>query len=161
MGFTKFEEDLYYKTPEVLVRTWPTRFTLDPSKVGALGLATEYLRNPQKLANMAYGLRNGNGGPDTGDGWRFRGRGAFHLTFANNYMDYSKAMYGDDRCFNNPELVAEPEDALLSAGWFWTRFKFNRLADADEFTKSTVTINGSAVTVPKRLAILNLANTIF
>lgn len=161
--FTKFEEDLYYRKAERLSVVWPTRFTLDKSKSGALGYAyaEDYLRNPEKLANFVYGNRNGNGDPKTGDGFRFRGRGTFHLTFASNYLEYSKAMYGDDRIFKNPDLVALPEDAMLSAGWFWTRHKFNLMADRDEFTRSTVKLNGSADTVKARLLILNKAKEIF
>lgn len=160
-GLTKFEENLFYTKPERLPAVWPSRFTMDPSKIGAkLALASEFVRNPQKLANQVYSNRNGNGSPETGDGWRFRGRGGFHLTFANNYLDYSRSIYGDDRIFRNPDLVALPADAMLSAGWFWTRYKFNRMADADEFTASTVTINGSAATVPARLDVLGRVNDI-
>lgn len=160
-GFTKFEENLYYKTPERLPAVWPTRFTCDRAKCGALAWAEDYVCNPEKLANFAYGNRNGNGGPETGDGWRFRGRGGFHLTFADNYLDYSNAIYKDDRIFRQPDLVALPHDSMLSAGWFWNRFKFNQMADADEFTKSTVRINGSSATVKKRLEVLKKANAIF
>src|ERR1035437_5376392 len=45
------------------------------------GLATNYARQPQKIANRVYADRYGNGNEDSGDGWKFRGRGAFELTF--------------------------------------------------------------------------------
>lgn len=159
-GFKKFEEDMHYTTPAVLVRTWPSRFTMEATDTRK-AFAPDYTRNPQKLANLVYSNRNGNGGPESGDGWLYRGRGTFHLTFAANYLDYSKALYGDDRILKNPNLVSLPKDAMLSAGWFWTRYKFNKMADADEFTKSTTVLNGSAATAPKRLLVLNKANTIF
>lgn len=156
--FSRFEEDLYYKTPDRLVAVWPRRFTVDRANT-RLAYAPEFIKNPEKLANFVYGGRNGNS--TKGDGWTYRGRGGFHLTFLDNYRAYSQDLYGDDRCVTNPELVAQPADAMLSAGWFWERHGFNQLADADQFTKVTTEINGSAATVPKRLEILRRANQIF
>lgn len=159
-GFTAFSEDLWYKTPEVLVTNWPRRFTMDSANK-ALAYAPEYLKNPEKLANCVYAGRLGNGDTASGDGWRFRGRGGFHLTFRQNYSDYSRKMYGDDRCVVDPDLVMRPHDAMNSAGWFWDNRRLNQLADADEFTKTTVIINGSDRTVQTRLKALNRANVIF
>lgn len=156
--FSRFEEDLWYSTPERLVAVWPKRFTMDSDDT-KLAYAPSYLKNPEKLANFVYGGRNGNSSP--GDGWLYRGRGGFHLTFFDNYRAYSQAVYGDDRCIDDPDLVAQPADALLSAGWFWDVHGLNHLADADQFTKVTTIINGSASTVPKRLEVLRRANQIF
>lgn len=156
--FTRFEEDLYYRTPERLPAVWPSRFTMDRNNTRK-GYAPDYVNNPEKLANFVYGGRNGNRAPD--DGWRYRGRGGFHLTFLDNYRSYSQAIYGDDRCVTNPDLVAQAADAMMSAGWFWDQHGFNQLADADMFTKVTSDINGSAVTVPQRLTVLKQANQIF
>jgi putative chitinase len=155
--FTRFEEDLWYSTPERLVAVWPKRFTLDRNI--RLAYAPDYIKNPQKLANFVYGGRNGNSG--TNDGWLYRGRGGFHLTFLDNYKAYSHAIYGDDRCVTDPELVAKPADAMMSAGWFWDSRGFNHLADLDQFTQVTTQINGSAATAPARLKVLNKANQIF
>lgn len=151
--FKDFSEDLYYKTPERLVAVWPSRFSM--TKGGTKAYAPDYVRNPQKLANLVYAGRNGNTGPD--DGWNFIGRGVFGLTGLNNYKAYSMAMYGDDRCVKNPEMVASLPDAVLSAGWFWKTNGLNELADADAFTKATVVINNSAATVPERLVYLGKA----
>ena len=155
--FSRFEEDLWYSTPERLVAVWPKRFTMDRS--ASLAYAPDYIKNPEKLANFVYGGRNGN--VSGNDGWLYRGRGGFHLTFLANYRAYSKAIHGDDRCVTSPELVAKPADAMMSAGWFWDAHGFNHLADADQFTQVTIEINGSASTVPKRLEVLKRANQIF
>lgn len=155
--FSRFEEDLWYSTPERLVDVWPKRFSMDRSS--KLAYAPEYIKNPEKLANFVYGGRSGNS--DKGDGWAYRGRGGFHLTFLDNYRAYSMAVHGDDRCVTDPELVAQSENAILSAGWFWDVHGLNYMADADQFTKVTTVINGSAATVPKRLLVLKQANLIF
>lgn len=172
--FKKFTEDLYYTTPGRLVDWWPKRFYVnvpnpnykpggsEPQfiKRGAgPRLADEYVRNPEKLANAVYADRLGNGSDATGDGWKFRGRGAFHLTGAANYGDASKFLYGDDRLLDNPDSVAS--DMIVSmetAGWFWHRNNFNALADRDEFTKMTGVINGSTQSAKDRLLYLNRAN---
>lgn len=159
-GFTKFVENLYYSTPEQLVRVWPKRFTLDPDNK-ALAYANAYIKNPVILANLVYANRNGNGDTESGDGHLFRGRGIFGLTFRANYEAYSKKTYGDDRAVNNPDMIAAYKDGVESAGWFWTEHKLNECADADAFTKSTVIINGSDISVPERILVLNKGNSIF
>ncbi len=44
----------------------------------------------EAIGNHAYGNRtgSGNGGPETGDGWKYRGRGIFQLTFKTNYKAF-------------------------------------------------------------------------
>lgn len=159
LSFTRFEENLYYSTPERLVAVWPTRFSMQQGVAGK-AYAPDFIQNPQKLANQVYNGRNGNV-VGTNNGWDFRGRGGFHLTFLNNYANYSKYRYGDSRIVQNPDLVSQPEDAFMSAGWFWNNNNLSPHADADEFTITTTIINGSAVTVPERLPVLNRVNAIF
>lgn len=159
LNFSFWSENLMYTTPERLCAVWPSRFSMNP--VAGKVLASDYVGSPQKLANFVYAGRGGNGGVESGDGYLFRGRGAFHLTFRSNYAAYSKARYGDDRIVKNPDLVALPADAFMSAGWFWSANGLSALADADQFTKATQVINGSTATVPKRLVTLNQVNSIF
>lgn len=173
-SYTKWVENLVYTTPQRIAEVWDTRFTMDRTKVGTyvinkktgkpypypLAYAPEYANNPTKLANNVYAGRNGNGNEASGDGFKFRGRGAFHLTFLSNYMAYSMAVYGDTRIVQNPDLVALPTDAFVSAGWFWDKNGFNALADSDSFTKMTTVLNGSDATVPQRLPMLNKLNAI-
>ena len=159
-SFTSWSEDLVYTTPERLVEVWPSRFTLNPND-SSKAFAPAYTNNPQALANLVYASRDGNGGPDTGDGWNFRGRGGFDLTGRSNYTEYSQDVYGDQRIVANPDLVLQPTDAMMSAGWFWGVNGLNAHADADEFTTTTTIINGNASTVDQRLAVLNQVNAIF
>jgi len=124
--------------------------------------APDFVNAPEKLANLVYAAREGNGDVASGDGFAYRGRGGFNLTFHNNYAAASKYLYNDPSTYlNNPDLVAAPKDAMLSAGWFWQSNNLNALADTDSFTQVTKIINGSTVTVPQRMPLLNQANAIF
>lgn len=158
-GYRHFEEDLFYTTAAQLVRVFDKRISLTPKP--GFGLAADYLRNPQGLANFVYANRYGNGDAKSNDGWNFRGQGCIHTTFRANYMSFSKAMYGDDRIVRNPKLIQQIEVGMLSAAFFWTNNGLNALSDLDEFTQVTRKVNGSAVTVPERLEVLRLANSIF
>lgn len=156
--YRQWEENLRYTTAQRLVDVWPSRFSLTGSNGKAN--ANDYVNDPEKLGNLVYANRNGNGDADSGDGFAFRGRGGFHLTGKTNYGMYSNDLYGDDRIVQQPDLVAQPVDAFMSAGWFWGRGYFNGLADNDNFTAATIKINGSSATVPQRLVVLNKLNAI-
>ena len=176
-GYTKFVEVMNYTAPSRLLAVWPSRFTMnqDEARRTGKGYAPDYVNNPEKLANFVYANRAdlGNGSPESGDGWKFRGRGAFHLTGRANYLAYSQRIYGDDRILQNPDLVAQPKDAFMSAADYWNgrqyvqkdankniikRWSFNELADADQFTFMCIAIQGSDQSVQERLAVLRLAN---
>ena len=77
-GFTALEENLMYSSAARLIQVWPSRF---PNT----GAATPFVRNPQRLANLVYANRNGNGPQASGDGWRYRGRSPIQLTGRDNY----------------------------------------------------------------------------
>lgn len=159
--YTQWSENLYYSDPARLVAVWPSRFTCDKNACTAVkAWAPEYVRNPQKLGSFVYANRNGNGSPETGDGFAFRGRGAIQLTGKINYSNYSQHKYKDNRIVINPDLVAAPEDAFGSSAWFWTENNLNALADSDSFTECTRRINGSIQTVPERLKVLNQVNSV-
>ncbi len=142
MGFKKWVEDLYYSTPSRLVAVWPGRFNHEGKGNGPLN-AADYIRNPQKLANEVYANRMGNGSPASGDGWKYRGRGAGHLTGKDNYTKYSLELYGDHRLVIDPDKVAEYRDGCLTFGAFWQKNGLNELADTDDFTIVTRRINGA------------------
>ncbi len=159
-GFTHFTENMSYRKPERLVEVWPSRFTLDVADKTKL-FAPDYVRNPAKLGNAVYANRNGNGNVASGEGYLFRARGIFGLTGKANYAACSAFLYGDNRLVEHPELVAEYEAGVESAGWFWHNNGLNAEADADRFTATTEKINGSARTVRERLAVLKTANSVF
>lgn len=135
-GFTRTEENLYYTTPERIRAMWPTR-------VATLLDASKLCRNPQALANTVYANRLGNGDFSSGDGWRHRGRGLIQLTGRSNYHVASDALGAD--YLRDPDAVAQPEGACLTAAWFWASIHGNELADASLIDTLTKRINGPAM----------------
>jgi putative chitinase len=129
-------ENLNYSA-EALRKTWPRRFPSD-------ALARQYQRNPEKIASLVYAGRFGNGDEASGDGWNYRGRGLIQLTFHDNYEKYAQAI-SDPSIMTNPDQVAQPRHAALSACWFWKVNGLNPLADAgteEAFNEITHKING-------------------
>lgn len=162
LQYTKWEESLVYKTAERLPVVWPKRFSMLKNDATGKLYAPDYINNAEKLSNAVYSDRYGNGNIASGDGWKYRGRGAFHLTFKGNYSAASQGIYSDDRLVVTPDLVATDWDARwATAGWFWDLNKFNTLADADQFTRVSTIIQGDASTVPQRLIALKRSNEIF
>jgi len=103
-------------------------------------LANQYARQPERIANLVYANRMGNGDEASGDGWKYRGRGLIQLTGKNNYASFS--MQADNNALIEPELVAEPELAVESGGWFWSTNRLNQLSDTGDVKAVTRRING-------------------
>ena len=106
--------------------------------------ANAYARNPEKIANKVYSNRMGNGDEKSGDGWKYRGRGALQLTGKDNYAAFAKYANRPD-VMDNPDLVAG-ELAFESAMWFFDKNKLWDICDKgiDDATITAVTkkING-------------------
>lgn len=135
-NFTHLEENLNYTTAERIRQIFPSRVT-------SLMQAATLVRNPKALANCVYAGKNGNGDVDSGDGWRYRGRGIGGLTGRTNYLN---AEVGTGRPYvDQPDLVAQPSDACLSFAWYWHSIKGNLLADAWNIDAITRAVNGPAM----------------
>lgn len=102
--------------------------------------AIQYARNPEKIANRVYANRMGNGNEASGDGWKYRGRGFIQLTGKYNYTQLSKSTGMD--YVNNPDLLLNESDAMISALWYWKRINGNALADEGNIKEITRKING-------------------
>ena len=102
--------------------------------------AKRYARQPQRIANRVYANRMGNGNEDSGDGWKYRGRGFIQLTGKDNYVACGKALGVD--LIKNPDYLLTPEGAARSAGWFWSSRKLNRSGDVGDIISNTKLING-------------------
>lgn len=90
-------------------------------------LARQYERQPMKIANRVYANRMGNGDEASGDGWKYRGRGALQLTGKSNYQAFATYI-GRPDVMDNPDLVAG-ELCFESALWFFDRNKLWSICD--------------------------------
>jgi len=141
-NFNTLEENLHYKA-ESLMKVWPSRFTNDL-------IAGAYANNPEKIANKVYAGRMGNGDEESGDGWKYHGRGLIQLTGRDNYANCGSSLNLD--LLGNPDLLLEPKYATLSAGYFWNRKQLNLLADVKDYDTMTKRINGGLIGLDDRKA---------
>ena len=148
-GFKFLEENLNYK-PETLCRVWPSHFNEENCH--------EFSGNPEAIANTAYAGRMGNGDAETGDGWRYRGRGFLQLTGKANYEHVSSDLGFD--FVSEPDAVATPEGAALTAAWFWKKHNLNHYVDNNDFTQMTKIINGGTIGLEDRVARFNHAMSV-
>jgi putative chitinase len=144
--FKVLEENLNYRA-ETLMKLWPKRFNS--------GNVNDYARNPKKIANMVYSNRMGNRDEASGDGYRFRGRGCIQLTGHANYFHAGQACGVD--FVMEPDLVATPQFAAMTAGWFWDTHKLNDYANQRDFVGMTKKINGGTIGLDDRIKHINHA----
>ena len=139
-GFRLIEENLNYSA-DGLMKIFPKYFKdKDPQA---------YHRQPEKIANVVYASRMGNGDTASGEGYKFRGRGLIQLTGKNNY-----SALANDLGVSIDETVAylaTPEGAVESAAWFWNKNGLNALADKDDVTAVTKKINGGTIGLEDRM----------
>ncbi|MNJ16333.1 Chitinase class I [compost metagenome] len=116
------------------------------SFLAQIGHESAGLRYVKELGGPAYFAkydgRKDLGNKEPGDGAKFCGRGLIQVTGRVNYGSASRALFGDDRLIDHPELLEQPEWAAKSATWYWSTRSLNALADADRFTELTRRING-------------------
>ena len=162
-GFTMLQENLNYRAA-TMATVWPTRFAErepDPKNPGktrakkdAKGanipnkFATALERKPEAIANVVYANRMGNGPTESGEGWKFRGRGLKQLTGKDNHRACSKGLGVD--LVENPDLLLEPAYAARSAAWFWSTNNCNKFADAGDIEGLTKKINGGLIGIEDR-----------
>ena len=123
--------------------------------------AKEYERKPEKIANIVYANRMGNGNQASGEGYKFRGRGFIQLTGKDNYTSFDKVV--EDDIIANPELVAT-KYPLLSAAWFFHKNGLHKIADEGAtdavVTKVTKRVNGGTIGLPDRIKHFNEYNNL-
>jgi len=112
--------------------------------------AKEYERKPEKIANLVYGSRMGNGAETTGEGYKFRGRGYIQLTGKDNYKAFDAVVA--ESIIDNPDLVATTYP-LASAAWFFTRClpKCDLGNSDDVITLVTKCVNGGTIGLADRI----------
>ena len=133
--FTAIQENLNYR-PESLMKLWHSHFPTEE-------IAQQYGHNPEKIANRAYANRMGNGSEESGDGWKFCGRGLIQLTGRDNYQAFADSvqMNVDDV----PAFLATFEGAVQSACFFWENANLNALADQGNIDHISHIINGGTI----------------
>jgi putative chitinase len=141
-GFKVVNENLNYSS-DGLKKIFPKYFP------GALN--ESYARQPQKIANRVYSSRMGNGDENSGDGFKFRGRGYIQLTGKSNYQSFDKMVEED--ILANPDLVAT-KYPLMSAAFFFDSNKLWSICDrgSDRATVEAVTkrVNGGLIGIEDR-----------
>lgn len=116
--FNRYEENLNYSA-EGLLKIF--------SKYFDATTAAQYARNPEKIANRVYANRMGNGDEASGDGWKFRGRGALQLTGKENYQAFADTIRRPE-IMQNPDLVAS-DYSFESAMFFFNKNKLWAMCD--------------------------------
>jgi predicted chitinase len=106
--------------------------------------AQRLVGKPAEFAERIYGLGTPRraqilGNTQPGDGYRYRGRGFIQLTGRYNYTDIGKRVGLDLE--GNPDLAADPVNALISAAGYWDRGKLNEFADQNNISAVTKRIN--------------------
>lgn len=118
-GFKLFEENLNYSA-DGLKRIFKKYFSAD-------ALALAYSRKPERIANRVYSSRMGNGDEASGDGWKFRGRGALQTTGKDNYKQLAEHVKNPE-ILKNPDLV-ETTYAFEAALFFFDKNKLWDICD--------------------------------
>ena len=148
-GFSRFIENLNYRADRLL-NVFSKYFDEDE--------AQEFARQPEKIANRVYANRLGNGDENSGDGWRYRGRGFIQITGKGNYQEACKFLNLD--LVEEPELAEKLEVGSRIAAWYWTSRKLNFNADRGQFDKITKKICGGLTGLKDRRAYYNKAKEI-
>ena len=132
LDFTVLKENLNYSAKGLRL-TFPKYFKDD-------NIANQYARQPQKIANRVYANRMSNGNELSGDGWKYRGRGAIQLTGKENYTLFAKSIGKSiDETISYLETM---DGAVESACWFWNTRNLNKYCDLDDITTMSKLING-------------------
>ncbi len=155
-NFDIYLENLNYRSAESLATVFKTDFDLNKDHVISpqeLEFAKKYVGKPEAIANFVYANQNGNGDEKSGDGWKFKGRGALQLTGRANYLLFSQFIK-DPEVMTNPDLVAT-KYAFESAMFYFTRFGLWKECDKGfgipTITKISKLVNGSNKGLQERI----------
>lgn len=143
-GFVAIKENLNYRW-QSLRKIFPKYFPSDE-------LAQQYASKPNKaeaIANRVYANRMGNGPEDSGDGYRYCGRGLIQLTGKDNYSWFAASLQiSPEEASSYMETF---EGAAQSACWFWETNRLNQWADSGDILTLTKRINGGTIGLEDRV----------
>ena len=143
-NFMVLRENLNYRAV-TLRKIFPKYFPTD-------ALANEYASKPNKqeaIANLVYANRMGNGPPESGDGWRYAGKGLIQLTGKDNYTWFAASLQISVE--EASEYLLTFEGAAQSACWFWETNNLNQWADKGDILTLTKRINGGTIGLEDRI----------
>jgi putative chitinase len=124
-------ENLNYKADRML--------QVFPARIKSRALAEKLAHNPVAFANFIYADRMGNGSPESGDGYKFRGKGAIQLTGKDNHKKFADSL---GMTLDQVEDYLDTPDGIIeSAGWFWASRKLNAPAEKGDLKTVTKLIN--------------------
>lgn len=151
-NFRAIKENLNYRW-ETLRKLFPKYFPTDD-------LAKQYagMPNPKKqeaIANRIYANRMGNGPEESGDGFRYCGRGLIQLTGKYNYERYAESL--EISVEEASEHLTTFEGCVQSACWFWESNNLNQWADKQDMITLTKRINGGTIGLEDRIKHYNHA----
>ena len=135
----------------------PLRICHFLAQVGHESGQFRYLK--ELASGEAYEGRLDLGNTSLGDGVLYKGRGLIQITGKHNYVLCGLAL--DLPLLEKPELLEEPLNSCLSAGWFWNNKNLNSLADVDDLLKITKLINGGYNGLEDREKLLSRAKGVF
>jgi putative chitinase len=161
-GYTMLSENLNYRAA-TLAACWPNRFAVlgadkkpvkENGKLVPTAVANSIAGKPELIANLVYSSRMGNGAAESGDGWKYRGRGLKQLTGKDNYARCGTSLGVD--FVGSPDLLLEPLYAARSAGWFWKANALSTFADTGDIKGMTKKINGGLIGYEQRQALYDV-----
>jgi putative chitinase len=146
-GYRAIKENLNYRAV-TLRKIFPKYFPDD-------AIAAQYAGKPEKIANKVYGGRMGNGPEESGDGFRYCGRGLIQLTGKDNYTRYAQSL--EISVEEAGEHLTTFEGCVQSAAWFWEANNLNQWADKGDILTLTKRINGGTIGLEDRIKHYNHA----
>ena len=146
-GYRAIKENLNYKA-ESLMKVFKKYFP-------DAATAQRYAHNQEMIANRVYGNRMGNGPEESGDGYRYCGRGLIQLTGKSNYQSFADSL--EISVEDASEYLATFEGAVQSACWFWENNNLNQWADKGDIVMLTKKINGGTIGLEDRIKHYNHA----
>lgn len=146
-GFNATEENFNYSGNRLFELYGAGNTYGNKVRFNSVGEANALVSQGQSaVGDVIYGGRMGN--TDEGDGFKYRGRGAFQLTGRDNYKRYGE-MIGVD-LESNPELVNDPEiGAKVAVAYYQDRVS-GRGIDSSNTDAVSRAINGGTVGLQDR-----------
>lgn len=145
-GLKTLEENLKYTSASRLLEIFKSDFKDEED-------AKAYVNKPEKIANRVYANQGGNGDEESGDGWRYRGRGIGQLTLKGNYLPYFKSQ--GLPLDTNPDILLTKEYAVDSFAWYFRKNNLYKYCDIWDIKTLTKKINAASLHLKERIEMCN------